>query len=166
MNKKVLFMLPWLLISGCKTRDKDKVAVKYAENCGFIVTNKESYPQIFNTYENILTIFSIKDASYCASCINVSLSNVEQYTIDHHFNIYHYEFNLEEENWEQEYNDLVTLMNEKNDIGLSPLSYEDDLPIISDLPCLMFSSLGYIGYKVTTNFVEQLEDTIIVKKDS
>lgn len=166
MNKKLLVLLPFLLLGGCKSNDKDKVEVSFAENGGFLVTNKESYPDIFNNYENILTIFSIKNASYCSSCINVSLIDVEQYAIDNHFNIYHYEFNLEEKGWIEEYNTIAKLMKEKNDIGLSELTYENNLPLISDIPCLMFSSLGYIGYKVSTSFITQLEDTIIVKKSS
>ena len=165
MNKRVLFLLPLVLLSSCG-KDTPKVEVDYDPIGGFVHVNKATYKPLFEKEKNILTLFTIKGANYCSECLNVSLNDVEQYARDEHFNIYFYEFDVDKKNFISDYTELVEMMKVNNDNGLKELTYQDDIPVFDGLPCLMFSSRGYIGYNVTSNFVEQLKDTITVKKNS
>ncbi|MCH5171956.1 MAG: hypothetical protein J1F31_03950 [Erysipelotrichales bacterium] len=169
MNKRILFLLPLVLLGSCGNNGT-KIEVDYDDIGGFVsVVNVEDYMSIFNGSGNTLTIFAIKDANYCSECLNVSLSNTAQYAIDHHFIIYFYEFDLGNGHIEKsirDYNKLVEMMKVNNDNGLKELTYQDGVPVFDGLPCLMYSSKGYIGYNVTSNFIPQLKSTIVVKENS
>ncbi len=162
MNKKSLLIISLLIFNSCQSRTP-KIELEYSEIGGFIEINLESYRDIFYQPINILTIFTLRDASYCSECLNVSFADVEQYAIDNHFDIYFYEFDTENSNFISDYKELVNIMKTNNDIGLSELTYQDGLPVFSGLPCLLYSYKGYIGYNVKTDFVKQLKDTIVVK---
>lgn len=165
MNKRIMFLLPMLMLSSCGT-PMAKVEVDYDPIGGFVNVSKSTYMNLFNESKNILTLFTLKDISYCSDCLNISFSDVAQYAIDNHFNIYFYEFNTDDKNFLSDYVELVEMMKANNDNGLKELTYQNDLPVFDGLPCLMYSSQGYIGYNVTSNFVQQLKDTVVVKKNS
>ena len=165
MNKKVLLLVPLMLISSCESKTP-KIEIDYSNNGGFLYTDKEFYMKIFNEKKNILTIFNINGASSCNECLNISFSDVEQYALDEHFNIYFCEFDINDENFITDYIDIAEMMKVNNDNGLKDLTYQNDHPVFDGLPCLIYSYEGYIGYNVTRDFLKQIKDTITVKKNS
>ncbi len=159
-NRKIatLFLLSFVLIS---CTNKKKYPVKYYEIGGFYQVSVEEYRNYFDQKENTISFISIKDEENCATCYGGSLNELKQYATDNHFRVIHLDFDYESETFIDDYNALADYMAVKNQNGIQKVTkYQDDLPVITSLPCLIFSNDGYIGLNVSKDFLSILNEYV------